>query len=168
MDRSEVDEGIATGIDGSAGYWSTKAGRQTSSVSGRIWRREARRIVEAWRIDCNTVRPHGRLGRLPSARPRVLRQGGPALGWQGRREDAVHRAGHPRGNDYCQSFNPNQGRAAQGEMFTTFREARPLSRIGAGATTLSGTLVARFSTTRTGAVLPHAPGVPYASVSPEL
>jgi len=28
---------------------------------------EARRIVEAWRIDYNTVRPHGRLGRLPPA-----------------------------------------------------------------------------------------------------
>jgi hypothetical protein len=27
----------------------------------------ARRIVEAWRIDYNTVRPHGRLGRLPPA-----------------------------------------------------------------------------------------------------
>jgi putative transposase len=28
---------------------------------------EVRRIVEAWRIDYNTVRPHGRLGRLPPA-----------------------------------------------------------------------------------------------------
>ena len=28
---------------------------------------EARRIVEAWRIDYNTIRPHGRLGRLPPA-----------------------------------------------------------------------------------------------------
>lgn len=28
---------------------------------------EAQRIVEAWRIDYNTVRPHGRLGRLPPA-----------------------------------------------------------------------------------------------------
>ena len=28
---------------------------------------EARRIVETWRIDYNTVRPHGRLGRLPPA-----------------------------------------------------------------------------------------------------
>jgi putative transposase len=28
---------------------------------------EARRIIEAWRIDYNTVRPHGRLGRLPPA-----------------------------------------------------------------------------------------------------
>ncbi len=28
---------------------------------------EARHIVEAWRIDYNTVRPHGRLGRLPPA-----------------------------------------------------------------------------------------------------
>ena len=28
---------------------------------------DARRIVEAWRIDYNTVRPHGRLGRLPPA-----------------------------------------------------------------------------------------------------
>ena len=28
---------------------------------------EARRIVEAWRVDYNTVRPHGRLGRLPPA-----------------------------------------------------------------------------------------------------
>jgi len=28
---------------------------------------EARRIVEAWRIDYNTVRPHGRLGKLPPA-----------------------------------------------------------------------------------------------------
>jgi putative transposase len=26
-----------------------------------------RQIVEAWRIDYNTVRPHGRLGRLPPA-----------------------------------------------------------------------------------------------------
>jgi transposase InsO family protein len=32
---------------------------------------EARRIVEAWRIDYNTVRPHGRLGRLP---PAVIRR----------------------------------------------------------------------------------------------
>ena len=28
---------------------------------------DARQIVEAWRIDYNTVRPHGRLGRLPPA-----------------------------------------------------------------------------------------------------
>jgi len=28
---------------------------------------EVRQIVEAWRIDYNTVRPHGRLGRLPPA-----------------------------------------------------------------------------------------------------
>ena len=28
---------------------------------------EVRRIVEAWRIDYNTVRPHGRLGKLPPA-----------------------------------------------------------------------------------------------------
>ncbi len=28
---------------------------------------EARWIVEAWRVDYNTVRPHGRLGRLPPA-----------------------------------------------------------------------------------------------------
>ena len=28
---------------------------------------KARRIIEAWRIDYNTVRPHGRLGRLPPA-----------------------------------------------------------------------------------------------------
>jgi Integrase core domain len=28
---------------------------------------EARHIVEAWRIDYNTVRPPGRLGRLPPA-----------------------------------------------------------------------------------------------------
>lgn len=28
---------------------------------------ETRQIVEAWRIDYNTVRPHGRLGRLPPA-----------------------------------------------------------------------------------------------------
>ena len=28
---------------------------------------EVRRIVGAWRIDYNTVRPHGRLGRLPPA-----------------------------------------------------------------------------------------------------
>ena len=28
---------------------------------------EARRIIEAWRIDYNTVRPHGRLGRVPPA-----------------------------------------------------------------------------------------------------
>ena len=28
---------------------------------------EARQIIEAWRIDYNTVRPHGRLGRLPPA-----------------------------------------------------------------------------------------------------
>ena len=28
---------------------------------------EARQIVEAWRIDYNTVRPHGPLGRLPPA-----------------------------------------------------------------------------------------------------
>ena len=28
---------------------------------------EVRRIVETWRIDYNTVRPHGRLGRLPPA-----------------------------------------------------------------------------------------------------
>jgi putative transposase len=28
---------------------------------------EARRIIEAWRIDYNTVRPHGWLGRLPPA-----------------------------------------------------------------------------------------------------
>ena len=28
---------------------------------------EARRIIESWRIDYNTVRPHGRLGKLPPA-----------------------------------------------------------------------------------------------------
>jgi len=28
---------------------------------------DAQQIVEAWRIDYNTVRPHGRLGRLPPA-----------------------------------------------------------------------------------------------------
>jgi putative transposase len=28
---------------------------------------EADRIIEEWRIDYNTVRPHGRLGKLPPA-----------------------------------------------------------------------------------------------------
>jgi putative transposase len=28
---------------------------------------EARVLIEAWRVDCDTIRPHGRLGQLPPA-----------------------------------------------------------------------------------------------------
>lgn len=28
---------------------------------------EARALIEAWCVDCSTIRPHGRLGRLPPA-----------------------------------------------------------------------------------------------------
>jgi putative transposase len=36
---------------------------------------EAGRIIEAWRIDYNTVRPHGRLGKLPPAVYGAMRSG---------------------------------------------------------------------------------------------
>jgi putative transposase len=40
---------------------------------------EVRTIVEAWRIDCNTVRPHRRLGNLPPAVYGATRSSAPEM-----------------------------------------------------------------------------------------
>lgn len=44
---------------------------------------QARLIVEAWRVDYNTVRPHGRLGGLPPAVYGAARDGDPGMRWDG-------------------------------------------------------------------------------------
>ncbi|MBL8672818.1 MAG: transposase family protein, partial [Alphaproteobacteria bacterium] len=44
---------------------------------------QVRLIVEAWRVDYNTVRPHGLLGGLPPAVYGAARDGDPGMRWDG-------------------------------------------------------------------------------------
>ena len=60
-------------------------------------------------------------------RPRVRRQGGPALAWQGRREELFIEPDSPWENGNCESFNSAlRDELLNGEIFATLREAQVL------------------------------------------
>jgi putative transposase len=67
---------------------------------------EARALIEAWRVDYNTIRPHGRLGRLPPALYAARFQA-PARQRPGDIADAAVAITAPPGANEEQTIHPN-------------------------------------------------------------